>query len=253
MPEEEAFCVLISLMYDYGLRKFYKDGFENLYLRLYQLNRLMKEQLPKLYEHFERIGIETHMFASQWFLTLFTARFPLYFVFHILDVFLLEGMPILFQVALTLLAVCENELRQLDFEGVLKFVRVSLPKKCRSPAQARKMMKLACERKVKKMRQYEDDFMANKEMTDKQEAIEKQFDLKFNEERQKLRAEITVLKAKYDQFVEKQQVASQTTTTILQDYKQIIQRQEQQLATSSQIIDDLKVDICVYTNKFQSN
>lgn len=241
MPEEDAFCVLISLMYDYGLRKFYQDGFENLYLRLYQLNRLMKDQLPKLFEHFERIGIETHMFASQWFLTLFTARFPLYFVFHILDVFLLDGMPILFQVALTLLAVCEAELRQLDFEGVLKFVRVSLPKKCRSPAQARKLMKLACDRKVKKMRQYEEEFVANKETTEKQEALDKQFDLKFNEERLQLRTEISLLKSKYDQFVEKQNVAGQTMATILQDYKQIIQRQEQQLSKSNQSIEELKV------------
>lgn len=36
MPEEEAFCVLVALMYDYGLRNLYKDGFENLYLKLYR-------------------------------------------------------------------------------------------------------------------------------------------------------------------------------------------------------------------------
>lgn len=42
MPEEQAFCVLVKLMFDYGLRDMYKDGFENLYLRLYQLNRLME-------------------------------------------------------------------------------------------------------------------------------------------------------------------------------------------------------------------
>lgn len=51
-----------------------------------ELNRLIKDQLPKLYEHFEKTGVETHMFASQWFLTIFTARFPLCFVFHTLDV-----------------------------------------------------------------------------------------------------------------------------------------------------------------------
>lgn len=45
------------------------------------------------------------MFASQWFLTLYTARFPLYFVFHIIDVFLLQGTETLFQVALALLTV----------------------------------------------------------------------------------------------------------------------------------------------------
>lgn len=58
-----------------------------------------------LIQHFTEKGIETHMFASQWFLTLFTARFPLYFVFHIIDVFLLQGTDTLFQVALALLIV----------------------------------------------------------------------------------------------------------------------------------------------------
>jgi hypothetical protein len=42
MPEEQAFCILVKLMYDYGLRDLYKDGFENLYMRLHQLNRLME-------------------------------------------------------------------------------------------------------------------------------------------------------------------------------------------------------------------
>jgi hypothetical protein len=42
MPEEQAFCILVKVMYDYGLRDLYKDGFENLYMRLYQLNKLME-------------------------------------------------------------------------------------------------------------------------------------------------------------------------------------------------------------------
>lgn len=42
MPEEQAFCVLVKLMYNYGLRELYKDGFEVLTLRLYQLDRLME-------------------------------------------------------------------------------------------------------------------------------------------------------------------------------------------------------------------
>jgi len=42
MPEEQAFCVLVKLMYDYGLRDLYKDRFDNLYMRFYQLNRLIE-------------------------------------------------------------------------------------------------------------------------------------------------------------------------------------------------------------------
>lgn len=46
--------------------------------------------MSDLYEHFMDMGLEIHMFASQWFLTLFTAKFPLHTVFHILDLYLSE-------------------------------------------------------------------------------------------------------------------------------------------------------------------
>lgn len=49
-----------------------------------------QEYLPDLYNHFVNVGLEAHMYASQWFLTLFTAKFPLYMVFHIIDLLLCE-------------------------------------------------------------------------------------------------------------------------------------------------------------------
>ncbi|KMQ94820.1 rab gtpase-activating protein 1 [Lasius niger] len=162
MPEEQAFCVLVKLMYDYGLRDLYKDRFDNLHMRFYQLNRLIEDQLPELHKHFCDRGVETHMFAAQWFLTLFTARFPLYLVFHILDVFLLQGLDTLFQVALALLMLCKKELLQLDFESILKYFRVHLPKRCRNEEVARYIMKLACSVTLKKLKKYEAEFMTYK-------------------------------------------------------------------------------------------
>lgn len=229
MPEEEAFCVLVALMYEYRLRDLYKDGFVMLSLRLYQLTALMKDQMPKLHEHFQQMGVETHMFASQWFLTLFTARFPLYLVFHILDVFFLDGMQILFQVALTLLNECETELRTLDFEGILKFFRVTLPKRCRSTTFARKLMKKACERKVKRLKQYEDEFLAQKELAEKKEAAMKEYEFRFDEERTKYKSEILQLQCKLKQAEDKNKHEEERNKTIIDDYKRIIQRQEQQL------------------------
>ena len=35
-------------------------------------------------------SLETHMYASQWFLTLFTAKFPLHVTYHIMDIYLCE-------------------------------------------------------------------------------------------------------------------------------------------------------------------
>ncbi|CAG2203380.1 GAPCENA [Mytilus edulis] len=66
---------------------------------------LLHDHIPDLFEHFTEMGLEIHMFASQWFLTLFTAKFPLHLVFHILDMFLSEGSTFLMGVAVALLKV----------------------------------------------------------------------------------------------------------------------------------------------------
>lgn len=42
MPEEQAFCVLVKIMYEYGLRTLYKNNFEDLHCKFYQLERLMQ-------------------------------------------------------------------------------------------------------------------------------------------------------------------------------------------------------------------
>ena len=46
--------------------------------------------MSELFQHFQTQRIETHMFASQWFLTLYTAKFPLSIVYRILDLYLCE-------------------------------------------------------------------------------------------------------------------------------------------------------------------
>ena len=45
MPEEQAFCVLTKIMFDYGMRDLFKQGFEELHLKFYQLERLMQVRL----------------------------------------------------------------------------------------------------------------------------------------------------------------------------------------------------------------
>lgn len=235
MPEEEAFCVFVALMYDYELRELYKPGFDTLYLRLYQLDRLMKDYIPDLYEHFVNSGIESHMFASQWFLTLFTARFPLYFVYYILDVFLLDGMVTLFQVAMTLLNICKKDLLELDFEGIMKYFRVTLPKKCRSEEQAKRIMKFACEWKIKKLKKYEEEYLVKKNEQEREEMELKQYEMRFSEEKRSLQNDIVQLQTKIDEANRN----DKKNSGIILDYKQIIQRQEQQITKLNDILDDV--------------
>uniref|UniRef100_A0A8C4SHU3 RAB GTPase activating protein 1 n=1 Tax=Erpetoichthys calabaricus TaxID=27687 RepID=A0A8C4SHU3_ERPCA len=154
MPEEQAFSVLVKIMFDYGLRELFKQNFEDLHCKFFQLERLMQEYIPDLFNHFTNIGLEAHMYASQWFLTLFTAKFPLYMVFHIIDLLLCEVLNILFVL------------------WALKFFRVPVPKRYRSEENAKKLMELACSMKIsqKKLKKYEKDYYTIREQQAQQEA-----------------------------------------------------------------------------------
>uniref|UniRef100_A0A672NXC9 RAB GTPase activating protein 1 like n=1 Tax=Sinocyclocheilus grahami TaxID=75366 RepID=A0A672NXC9_SINGR len=171
MPEEQAFCVLVKIMYNYGLRELYRNNFEDLHCKFYQLERLLQEQLPDLWSHFQDLNLEAHMYASQWFLTLFTAKFPLCMVFHITDLLLCEGLNIIFNVALALLKTSKEDLLQADFEGALKFFRVQLPKRYRAAENARRLMEQACNIKVptKKLKKFEKEYQSLRESQLQQE------------------------------------------------------------------------------------
>uniref|UniRef100_A0A8C2ZWB9 Rab GTPase-activating protein 1 n=1 Tax=Cyclopterus lumpus TaxID=8103 RepID=A0A8C2ZWB9_CYCLU len=172
MPEEQAFSVLVKIMFDYGLRDLFKQNFEDLHCKFFQLERLMQEYIPDLYNHFLNVGLEAHMYASQWFLTLFTAKFPLYMVFHIIDLLLCEGISVIFNVALALLKTSKDDLIQTDFEGALKFFRVPVPKRYRSEENAKKLMELACSIKIsqKKLKKFEKEYHTLREQQEQQEA-----------------------------------------------------------------------------------
>ena len=93
-----------------------------------------------IYIAFQSQAIHTNLFASRWFLTLFTSsvsvslssRFEnlswllsgliLYCATlgRILDSFLCEGREVLFRLALTLLMMAKSDLLQKDIEGVTK-------------------------------------------------------------------------------------------------------------------------------------
>lgn len=57
---------------------------------LFQFERLVKEHLPKLGEHFSNEMINPSMYASQWFITVFSYSFPFHLALRIWDVFLYE-------------------------------------------------------------------------------------------------------------------------------------------------------------------
>ncbi|KAK4228013.1 putative GTPase-activating protein [Podospora fimiseda] len=103
MPEEEAFCLLVRLMNQYQLRDLFIQDMPGLHLRLYQFERLLEDFEPALYCHLKRRHISSHLYATQWFLTLFAYRFPLQLVLRIYDLILSEGLSAILKFGIVLM------------------------------------------------------------------------------------------------------------------------------------------------------
>ncbi|KAJ0124676.1 hypothetical protein J7T55_006016 [Diaporthe amygdali] len=103
MSEEEAFCLLVRLMNKYHLRELFIQDMPGLHMHLYQFERLLEDIEPALYCHLRRRGISPHLYATQWFLTLFSYRFPLQLVLRIYDLILSEGLSAILKFGIVLM------------------------------------------------------------------------------------------------------------------------------------------------------
>ncbi|XP_075689321.1 ecotropic viral integration site 5 protein homolog isoform X4 [Rhinoderma darwinii] len=127
MPEEEAFCVFVKLMQDYRLRELFKPSMAELGLCMYQFECMIQEQLPEIFVHFQAQSFHTSMYASSWFLTIFLTSFPLPIATRIFDIFMSEGLEIVFRVGLAVLQMNQAELMELDMEGMLQHFQKVIP------------------------------------------------------------------------------------------------------------------------------
>uniref|UniRef100_A0A8C9ZWP8 Ecotropic viral integration site 5 n=1 Tax=Sander lucioperca TaxID=283035 RepID=A0A8C9ZWP8_SANLU len=164
MPEEEAFCVFVKLMQDYRLRELFKPSMAELGLCMYQFESMIQEQLPELHLHFQAQSFHTSMYASSWFLTIFLTSFPLPVATRMFDIFMCEGLEVVFRVGLAILQMNQTELIQLDMEGMLQHFQRVIPHQLDSGPDkviqaayqvkynAKKMKKLRTENRLLKQR-----------------------------------------------------------------------------------------------------
>ena len=125
-PPSDAFALLVRIMHHYSLRNNYLPGMDGLHQRLYQFDSLLRKHIPLLYKRLKEKGTYSMMYASQWFLTIFTYKFPFEFALLIFDNYFLEGQPFLFKVGIALLKRNESFLEMLEFDELLEFLTMKL-------------------------------------------------------------------------------------------------------------------------------
>lgn len=171
LSEEESFNILCRIMQEYRMREIYKPTMAELGLCIYQLECLVQELLPELYVHFQTQNFYTSMFSSSWFLTLFTSNLPLHLAYRVMDLFLSEGLDMIFRLSVAILQICKEDLLKLDMEGLLKYFQKEMPS--RIECDPNYLIRCACQIKIdsKKMKKLCKDYTTIK-TKEQEEAIE---------------------------------------------------------------------------------
>ncbi|PWN22480.1 TBC-domain-containing protein [Microstroma glucosiphilum] len=108
--EEEAFWVLVCI-----IDKILPEDYYTSHLLVSQADQrvlidLVRELIPKLADHLEDLGVDLPAVTFAWFLSLYTDCLPVETLFRVWDLLFVEGMIILFRVAVAILMMNEKEL-----------------------------------------------------------------------------------------------------------------------------------------------
>lgn len=117
------------LMFQRQMRLNYLPDMKQFQMQLYQLSRLIKDDIPDIYDLFDKNDVATTLYASSWMLTIFSSSFELGFVAKVYDLLLFASNEVIFRVILSLLQVHKDELMKLDsFEDIMDYLKNVIPK-----------------------------------------------------------------------------------------------------------------------------
>ncbi|KAK5900878.1 TBC1 domain family member 10A-like [Pseudochaenichthys georgianus] len=102
MPAEDAFWVLVQICEKY-LPGYYSSGLEAIQLDGEILYALLRRVSPVAHRHLKKHKLEPVLYMTEWFMCAFSRTLPWASVLRVWDMFLCEGVKILFRVGLVLL------------------------------------------------------------------------------------------------------------------------------------------------------
>ncbi|KAJ2368268.1 hypothetical protein IW150_005456 [Coemansia sp. RSA 2607] len=101
-PEEQAFWVLAALVRNY-IPQYFAEDLSGLRTHTAVFDRLLAARHPRLHAHLSAQGCDALMYATPWFMTLFTLSLPWPTALRVWDWFVYRGTKVLFRVALAVM------------------------------------------------------------------------------------------------------------------------------------------------------
>ena len=114
-------CSTNSIKYLLGDEQFIKSS-------VLFFNQLIKKKIPRVYKHFKKLEITTELYLIPWFEEIFTGTLNYKILLRVLDLYLLNGDYILYQVGITLIKIQEEDILNSTISEVFRVLR-RLPNK----------------------------------------------------------------------------------------------------------------------------
>lgn len=116
MNEEDTFWTLISILTKFEHKKYFLPNMPGLWETFYVFQRFIQTKMPKLHKHLIGNKIAPSMYATQWFMTLFTVGFDFEVTIRVYDAYFTEGPKILYRLALFILKQNESKLLKVELD-----------------------------------------------------------------------------------------------------------------------------------------
>ncbi|OCH89615.1 TBC-domain-containing protein [Obba rivulosa] len=140
--EEEAFWVLAAIIERILPEEFFSPTLLSSRACPLVLLDFVRDYMPKLHSHLSHLEVDLAAICFSWFLSLFTDCLPIETLFRVWDVFLVDGVDVLFRVAFAILRSSEQELLQCKSIPAVYVALESLPNRM---WEADRLLQVCCD------------------------------------------------------------------------------------------------------------
>ena len=127
MEEEDAFWMMVAIIEDFLPGSYYSPSLIGVQADQLVLRGLITSHLPALDTLLQEHDIEVSLITLNWFLTLFSSVLHIRIIMRLWDLFLFEGSKVLFQVAVGLLKMYQDELLAADNAAAIFNILSTIP------------------------------------------------------------------------------------------------------------------------------
>ena len=121
--EYNTFCNIFNLICGTNIIKYLLGDEQFIKSSVLFFNNLIKEKVPRVFEHFKKLEITTELYLIPWFEEIFTSTLNYTLLLRVLDLFLLNGDYILYQVGLAIINIQEEDILNSTISEIFKILR----------------------------------------------------------------------------------------------------------------------------------